>query len=492
MTSGARLSRSTVSPENLILKNTPLVTGIVHIGLGNFHRAHLAVYTALAMEEAGGNWGISAYSMRNTSLVEAMNAQDCLYSVLEIGPNTEKVVIPGIHTGAHVGTQGAVQIIDQIAEQATKIVSLTVTEAGYYISQTTRGLDIEHPDIQNDLELGVPKTIYGLLAQGFIKRIAAGSSPISVLSCDNISENGRKCQLLLHQFISHLPQSSELEKFLLESTTFPNSMVDRIVPGTELRHLDMAFERLALIDQIPVPAEEFTMWALEDDFAAGRPAWELAGVIFTPDVEKFEVMKLRLLNGAHSLLAYLGALSGHETIPASRFDPLIEKVLTQALYQEYLPSFEIPEAIDADSYIQQLFSRWSNTVLGDKTSRVGTDGSTKLPQRITTPALEAIKLGREPKTLALTVAAWIMCIAPFGDFISGKIADEMKDPAKQKLIEIAARSATIEEYAATFFAESGVFSSELAQSEIFITLVTKYMELIYLQGITKAIESCVN
>lgn len=488
MISTEALSLSSVSPKNLILKKPPVITGIVHIGLGNFHRAHLAIYTAIAMEKFGGNWGICAYSMRNEKLVSAMRDQDNLYSVVEIGPDTEAAVIPGIHTRTLVGEGDLPELIAQIADPDTKIVSLTVTEAGYYISQGSRGLDFQHPDVINDLSGKVSKTIYGILTKALAIRARNNHGPITILSCDNVASNGAQCRKLILEFVEHLG-NIELKKFISTQVSFPNSMVDRIVPGTENEHIKMAAERLGVDDGIPVPAEKFTMWAIEDNFLAGRPQWEAAGAIFTTEVEKFEVMKLRLLNGAHSLLAYVGALSGHQTIPESRFDPLIESALRKVLYEEYLPSLEMPSGLSAETYIEQLFMRWSNTALGDKTSRVGSDGSSKLPQRITVPALESYERGEAPKILALTVAAWLLCISEFAGFKRGVFAEQMKDPVRPKIIEIAKSSADVATLVTRFFNESGVFSNELSTTASFVQLTIRYAEIIVKEGIIDAISA---
>lgn len=485
------LSRKNVPTEKLILKEAPTVTGIVHISLGNFHRAHLAVFTAMAMQKSGGNWGICAYSLRNTTLISSMNAQDNLYSIVEIGPETDSILIPGIHTRSLGGASDLEELISQIAASDTKIVSLTVTEAGYYISQTTHGLDFTHPDIVNDLSNKKSETIFGILSQALELRIQNNAGPITILSCDNISENGNKTSSLLKEFIERREGFDELLEFIKSSVTFPNSMVDRIVPGSEPCHQEMAAERLGLADSIPVPAEKFSMWAMEDNFVAGRPRWEDAGAIFTTEVSNFEVMKLRLLNGAHSLLAYLGALRGCETIPAARFDELIVQALTKVLYEEYLPSLEMPGGLTADGYIKQLFSRWSNTALGDKTSRVGSDGSMKLPQRITVPALAAIKEGKEPRLLALTVAAWLLCIAPFKEFAPGEYAEAMKDPAKEKIISLTSEANDVHTYIEIFFNESGIFSPELSHSSVFVALVKSSVESIYSHGMQAAIREAI-
>lgn len=487
MVNSLRLSQSTVPQDKLILKATPLKTGIVHLGLGNFHRAHLSVYTAKAMQEFGGEWGILAYSIDNKYVVQGMSEQDNLYSVVEIGPDSDDIVVPGIHTKCLVGYDCIEELTDQIANPDTKIVSLTVTEAGYYISQRTNTLNFNAPEVMSDLEGNTPKTIFGIFALAIKKRVENGAGPFTIMSCDNVVENGDKAKKSITEFLNRMYSDLKLQEFVAQSISFPNSMVDRIVPGLEGRHKELALERLGVTDEIPVPAEKFTMWALEDNFIAGRPDWEKVGVIMTSEVEAFELMKLRLLNGAHSLLAYLGGLNGHETIPGCRFDPLIERALHTLLFDEYLPSVQMPSGLDAKVYIDQLYSRWANTRLGDKTYRVGTDGSTKLPQRITEPALLALKQGRKPRMLALTTAGWLACISPSGGFTPGSIANDMADPFKESIRAIERAALSPAEFIDNFFSSSHIFSDELSASTLFTSLVKEYYLLILSDGVERAI-----
>ena len=479
----AVLRRDSAPEQFLINKQTPS-EGIVHIGLGNFHRAHFAFYTAQATARHGGDWGICAYSLRNTQLVDTLRNQENLYSILEIGPDTDRAYIPNIHTEFVVGYEQALYISEKISKPEVKIVSLTVTEAGYYLNPSTSTLNLDHPDIQNDLAGKSPRTIYGLIAHGLANR---DGRPITILSCDNMSHNGDTTKKLFLEFLSHF--NSALISYLNTSVSFPNSMVDRIVPGTEAKHVTLSLERLGVEDQAPVPCEKFTMWALEDNFIAGRPQWE--DVIFTEEVDKFEVMKLRLLNGAHSLLAYLGGAMNCPTIPDCKNIPAIEKVLHHALYEEYLPSVDMPSSISANAYISQLYSRWSNTVLGDRTSRVGSDGSTKLPQRITVPALALIMNGRGPKALALTLAAWLCCIAPFADEVQSNVASEMKDPNKELLNELVAKHPTTNDFIQAFFALD-ILDGQLREATLFKDLVLGYRESIRSHGMQATLDSFFN
>ena len=482
------LNLKTAPQEALLLQQTP-TTGIVHIGLGNFHRAHLAVYTALAVQANGGDWGIFAYSMRSTATPDSMTAQDNLYSVVTISPDSDQIIIPAIHTKVLGGPERVGEVLREIAQSATKIITLTVTEAGYSISQETNGLDLGSPDIQWDLtHPATPKTAIGIIVRGLQLRAQSHKSPITVLSCDNLSSNGNRTAQLVGQFVAALPEfeSQELDAYISTLVTFPNSMVDRIVPGTQPRHIEMVANRLGVHDQSPVPAEAFTMWVLEDNFAAGRPDWEINGAIFTKDVEGYEVMKLRLLNGAHSLLSYLGALAGEETIPGARFLPFVEQALQTILHKEFLPTFTLPIEVEADKYIAQLFSRWSNTVLGDLTSRVGSDGSTKLPQRITQPVLFHALNQEIPQYIALTIAAWLACIAPLAGFEPGKYADAMKDPAKEKLVGFAASSTSPSDFVRWVFTGAGIFALELATLSEFHNQISIYLDLIMREGIEAA------
>jgi len=481
----ANLQRSTSPREAMLLADGAPAQGIVHLGLGNFHRAHLAIYTAKAVAATGGDWGIAAYSFRNKVISDAMKAQDLLYSVVDIAPDVETITIPGIHTAVYAGPEDAPAVIAEITKASTKIVTLTITEAGYKISQKTNGLDFDLAEVKSDLAGTTTLTAVGLIARALILRAQSHRLPLTILSCDNLSSNGDRTKQLVTEFAEALPadQSQILLDYLKSSVTFPNSMVDRIVPGTEARHIDMAEARLGVHDATPVPAEPFTMWVIEDHFAAGRPAWEQAGAIFSDEVELFEILKLRLLNGSHSLIAYLGGLAQTPTIPESRFQPYIEAAVRKLLTTELLPTLTVPTGLDVNNYIAQLFSRWSNTVLGDRTSRVGSDGSTKLPQRFAAPAKFHISNGQMPHISALTVAAYLACIAPLKGFNPGPVAAEMKDPAKEKLVGIAATSVDATDFVSKVFDGGLIFSPEVSALPGFKDQVTVYLQSIIDHGV---------
>lgn len=312
------LNSRTVAASSLLHRRALAETGIVHLGLGNFHRAHQAVYTAAALDHTDGPWGILGVASRSAAVADALRAQDFRYGVVEISPTGSRVTIPAVHTGALVAAQQPDAVLDAVAAPATRIVSLTVTEHGYTFSPRTGHLDTDHDGIRSDLRgEAPPRTTIGLIVRGLQRRLRSHATPVTVLSCDNLAGNGGQTGRLVREFTEALPtaERDELLPWLADAVTFPNTMVDRIVPATTDAYRRTVADRLGLRDEVPVAAEPFTMWVLEDRFAAGRPGWEHGGALFTEDVEPYELLKLRLLNGTHSLIAYLGALDGRATIP---------------------------------------------------------------------------------------------------------------------------------------------------------------------------------
>ncbi|MDQ0278792.1 fructuronate reductase [Arthrobacter silviterrae] len=481
-TSLPRLSLSTAGQTTARTAPAP---GIVHLGLGNFHRAHQAVYTDAAIKSGGGDWGITGVSNRSSTVVDALKAQDMLYTVVEISPETRRFSVPRVHVDAFVAAHDLARVPQTIAAESTKIVSLTVTENGYTYSPTTGGLNLAATAVQRDLITGnIPSTTVGQIVRGLQRRMHTHGSPITVLSCDNLANNGHHTQLLVNEFVSHLPtaESSDLAQWIKTNTTFPSSMVDRIVPATTDNYREAVAASLGYIDAIPVPAEPFTMWVLEDNFAAGRPSWEAGGAIFSTEVDKYEQLKVRLLNGTHSLIAYLGALSGAATIPDAVAVGYIESAARSVLQNEYLPSVSIPSGVNVTDYETQLFSRWRNTALGHKTSQVGSDGSVKLGQRIPLPALELLAGGTMPQHLALTVAAYISCIAPLAGFNPGAEASAMEDPARPLLMGLAAESGSGRDLARKVLGTHHLLGEELSGHDDFINRTGDLIDIIHRHG----------
>ncbi len=488
------LNRLSAPTAHLLLKNPPKL-GIVHIGLGNFHRAHGAVHTAEAVAAAGGDWGIYAYSLRSNKNASEMARQDFLYTVVDIHPDSDRIVIPVIHVGASGGPAALGDVLTQLIDENVRIITLTITESGYCYSTETGGLDLTRPEIQHDVQdLSEPRSVIGLLAKAFLQRATTHGNPVTVLSCDNLTSNGATTKRVLSEFAAHIQieDSQRLLDYINDATSFPNSMVDRIVPSTEERHRILVAERLGIHDAITVPAEKFSMWVMEDNFIAGRPAWEKVGAVFSDEVDKFETMKLRLLNGSHSLLAYVGALAGKVTIPEARFTPQIETAVRKFMKNEMAPTFTMPKDIDIDQYIEDLFSRWSNTILADKIARIGSDGSIKLPPRITASSLWHGERENPTPMTALILAAWLACICPPDGFEPGAPAGEMKDPALSYLATLTGGGAAPGEIVERLFREGKVFSRELDSLVQLKESAIKSLELIVTQGIDAALREAIS
>lgn len=478
-----QLNRSNVNPETILGASAPERTGIIHFGLGNFHRAHAAVNTALAMAAEPGDWGILGIANRSRKVTSALEAQNGLYSVVTLDPAQERVDVVDVHRRFLVAAEDGPAIVEAIADPAHKIITLTISENGYHLDGRTGKLDIDSADIAADLaDPAHPSTPLGQIVAGLRARFAANGAPITVLSCDNLLSAGHTTQAAVTQYAQAAQAEPEFLAWMTEQVTFPNAMVDRIVPApTEATKAEVE-EALGLHDDAPVPAELFTMWVIEDKFAAGRPHWEAAGAIFSDEVEKYELVKLRLLNGGHSLIAYLGGLDRQETIPDSRAQDFIAQATRQALEVDYLPSIDLPHDFVPADYIDSLFRRWSNTVLGDKTARVGSDGSTKLLQRVPIPALTALAKGVVPEQLALTVSAWICCCIPPRGFEPGPIADAMIEPKAEQLKAATADAGSVREHVEAIL-DAGVFPDDLIANQTFRDRVVEYAEGIVNDGI---------
>ncbi|MBN0038582.1 mannitol dehydrogenase family protein [Cellulosimicrobium cellulans] len=482
-----RLGRDAPLADLLVAPAEPSATGIVHLGLGNFHRAHQAVYTAIAQRAEPGDWGVLGVANRSRHVVDAMRAQDHLYSVLQIAPGRSTVSVPGVHTGTLVAADDPEAVVAAAAAATTRIVSMTVTEHGYHVVPGTGRLDLDAADVRHDLGVGAaPVTTVGQLARALERRALGHGEPVTVLSCDNLQSNGSTTRALVLDFLAASGADQDVLDWVADRARFPNSMVDRIVPATTDRYADEVRRVTGLADAAPVPAEPFTMWVLEDDFAAGRPAWERGGAVFSPEVEAYELVKLRLLNGTHSLLAYLGALDGRATIPDARAQEFVERAARAVIADEYLPSITLPRGFDVDAYVAQLFDRWSNSALGHRTSQVGSDGSVKLPQRVPVPAVRALREGRVPEHLALTVAAWLCCVAPIDGFEPGPHAAAMTDPARARLAELARTTRSTDALVDAVLGRGGLLGDEIAAHPAFAQRVAAHVRTIVAHGVRAA------
>jgi fructuronate reductase len=390
----------------------PSRPGIVHIGLGAFHRAHQAVYTDAALRYAGGDWGIVAVAPRSPATVSAINEQDGLFSVttLSAGPPVTEVI--GSLVGAlHLPSQGEA-VLDLLADPATRVVTLTVTEKAYLTDGAGRLLD--DPQLLADLVgLAPPRTVVGLLARALRRRAATGGAPLALVSCDNLPANGERLRSALCQALGEEPGSW---------AAFPSTMVDRIVPASTPRTYERARQALGCTDEAAVEAEPFNQWVIEDDpampwrfFPGGRPAWESGGATFSAQVPAYERLKLRMLNGVHSTLAYLGCLAGVATIREALLLPGMADFIDKLMAEDIAPTVRAPDGVSVKAYGASVLDRFANPAIEHRTMQVAMDGSQKLPQRVFAAVAERRAAGAEPVYLATTVAAWARFLGGVSD-----------------------------------------------------------------------------
>jgi fructuronate reductase len=384
---------------------------VLHFGLGAFHRAHQAIYTERAAASAGQDWGIAAVAPRSADTAAALRGQDCLYTVTEHGTDGPSTFVVGSLVRAlALGPDG--DTVDALlADPSVTVVSLTITEKGYH-RRPDGSLDVEDAGVAADLaaaRAGSPTgTVLGRLAAGLAGRMRAGGAPVSVVSCDNMAGNGHAVHRVLEEFVAAagLPDGPAVLDWLAASVRCPDTVVDRIVPVTTAADRDRVAGTLGVHDALPVTGETYRQWVLRDDFAADRPPWELDGALLVPDVAPYQLTKLRLLNGAHSALAYLGLAAGLETI-ADTMRTGWGPPLVRALAAEVGPTLP-PGGPDPAGYAEQLVARFGNPGIRHLLRTVGTDGTQKIPQRWPDP-LRA--LGHAP-TLELALAGWVNATRP--------------------------------------------------------------------------------
>ena len=392
---------------------TGLRAGIVHLGIGAFHRAHQAPVTDLALAANGDlRWGILGVSLRSADTRDALAPQDGLYTVSlrdadAAGMPRESLAVVGSVLGVLVAADDPAAVLARIAHPDTRIVSLTVTEKGYSHQPATGRLRYDDPDIQNDLaHPDTPRSTIGILVHGLRRRRADGQGPVTLLSCDNLPANGNTLRGLVLEFAAAFDPG--LHDWIAQQCTFPNSMVDRIVPRTSDVDRQRIAKRLGVADAWPVVAEPFLEWVIEDRFAAGRPAWDQpGGACFVPDAAPFERLKLRMVNGPHSALAYLGASAGLATVSAAIADPALRGYLDALIRDEIAPTLDAMPDTDLSALRSRLLARFANPALPHRTQQIAMDGSQKVPQRLLATVRDRLRAGAGANRLALAVAAWM-------------------------------------------------------------------------------------
>ena len=454
-----------------------LTPGIVHLGIGAFHRAHQAVYVDQLLK-ADPSWGIIGASLRRPDTKAALDPQDGLYTVLVHGADGAKAQIIGSIIGLIDAATDPEALLTAMTDPRVKIVSLTVTEKGYCHDPATGHLDASHPDVVRDLaNPDRPASAPGFIVAALARRRAAGVPPFAVMSCDNLPSNGHTARTVVTEFATLCDKA--LGAFVAAEVAFPGTMVDRIVPATTDADRARVAEITGLEDAWPVVTEPFTQWVIEDNFPQGRPAFQTVGVQMVADVIPFERMKLRMLNGAHSSLAYLGYLAGHEFVSQVMEQPDFRRLVHNLMTNEVIPTLDMP-GVDLPAYRDQLIARFDNPALKHRTWQIAMDGSQKLPQRLLGTIADRLKAGQGITCLSLGVAAWMR----YASGVDENGADiDVRDPLKARFTQIATAAAgNPERLVDGFLALGEVFGTQLPAAEGFPAALVGHVESLLRDG----------
>ncbi|SLN47104.1 Mannitol 2-dehydrogenase [Pseudoruegeria aquimaris] len=448
-----RLSRSGAAPRR----------GIVHIGPGAFFRAFNAVFTEEAMAAEGGDWGITAVSLRSATARDQLAPQGGAYTSVTLSEAGNRAQVIGAIAEVLVAPEAPEAVLAAMADPAARIVSLTITEKGYCHSPSTGRLRLDHPDIAHDLvNPAAPRSAIGFIVEALARRRAAGVAPFTVLSCDNLPANGRLARGVTLDFAR--ARDDGLAAWIEAEVPFPATMVDRITPATTEADVAALAEAEGYHDPACVVHEAFRQWVIEDRFAQGRPAWEAAGVQFVRNVEAHETMKLRCLNGTHSTLAYLGYLAGLETIADAAHDPLFSALLQKLWAEEILPTVPPPEGEDLPAYTAALLARYRDRALRHRLWQIAMDGSQKLPQRLLGTIADRRAPGALPRGLCLAVAGWMRYVGGIDE--TGAPID-VRDPLADRLKAASDAAGSAEGKVAALLAFREIFPKELAEDPTF-------------------------
>ncbi len=403
-------TRGTVLPG---YDRTAVQPGMVHIGPGNFHRAHQAVYldSLLASDPAAQEFGLVGVHLlpHDEHLARALARQDRLYTVLQRGEDGTRARIVGSIVDNLWTADGTEPVLRALADPRTRIVSLTITERGYHHDPATGTVDLDDPGLRADrARPGAPVTAFGHLTEALRRRRAAGAGPFTVVSCDNIVGNGDLARTVLLAHAATVDPG--LADWIGAEVAFPNTMVDRITPRTSEAEIAAAEALTGLRDEVPVPCEEFIQWVVEDRFAAGRPAWEAVGVQVVDDVAPFELMKLRLLNAGHQAIAHSGALLGHEFAWQACADPTVRGLLEHYLRHEGVPAVGAVPGVDLTEYCATVVRRMANRQMPDTVARLRDQSSTMLSTFVLPVARQLLRDGRDVRAVAAIVACWALVV----------------------------------------------------------------------------------
>jgi len=458
--------------------------GIVHLGVGAFHRAHQAVYVDDRLAAGEGDWAICGASLRAADTAEALTPQDGLYTLATRDASGEALRVVGSLRNLLVAPADPEALLAAMSDPQVRIVTLTVTEKGYCHDPASGRLNEDHPDIRHDLASPArPKSAPGFLVEALARRRAAGVAPFTILSCDNLPSNGATARKVVARLAAL--RSAALGRWVEGEVAFPSSMIDRIVPATTDEDRARIAARLGVSDAWPVVTEPFTQWVVEDHFPTGRPRFEESGVTMVANVAPYELAKLRLLNGSHSTLAYLGYLSGYETVAEAMADAKLAALIAGLMAKESAPTLDARATGDLAPYMRELLARFCNPALRHRTWQIAMDGSQKLPQRLLGTIRARLAAGAPIDRLALGVAAWMRYVTGVDE--QGRAID-VRDPLAARLKAIAEREGLDAARLARGLADVNEVFGDLGADPRFLAPVTAALAKLFALGARRALE----
>ena len=483
-----RLSNATLNdlPESIarpVYDRTSLTPGIVHVGLGNFHRAHQAWYLHRLLQLGlNRDWAIIGAGVRpyDAAQRKKFGKQDCLSTLIQLDPSGSSAEVIGAMIDYVPVEEGNAALIRRMADPAIRIVALTVTEGGYYIDPATKCFDAAHPDIRHDAaNPDRPRTVFGAMVAALRFRRDQGIGPFTGQSCDNLQGNGA----VLRQTLVSLARETDpgLAGWIDSNCTFPNSMVDCIVPATGPNELALA-RKLGIDDQVPVTHEGFRQWVIEDAFCSGRPNWDLVGATFSDRVHDYEEMKIRILNAGHQIIANLGEILSIETISDCMAQPLVRTLFCKVQREEILPHVKPVPNVPKEDYLDLVRRRFSNTAIADTTRRVSFEGSARHPGFVLPILRDGLEAGTPVEGLALVEALWArMC----GGRREDGTVIEPNDPFWDTLLE-AAQAAREHPCA---WLEQRQFYGDLAEEPRFVHAFERWLNRIWSDGCVATLQA---
>lgn len=478
------LSQLPASVSKPTYDRSKVVGSIVHLGIGAFHRAHQAMFTDAALAATGDlSWGLVGAGVISADMKDALMPQDGLYALAEMGADSEKVKVIGSIIDVFGGAEDAEKLLAKMSDVSTRIVSITVTEKGYYLDLATGKLQINAPAIAADLASpATPKTILGLIVQALKARKAKGIKPFTVMSCDNLPNNGKLAKAAVLAFAREA--DADLASWIEANVCFPCTMVDRITPATTDADRAHVNSVIGMEDAWPVVTEQFYQWVIEDQFTMGRPEWDKVGAIFSDEIECWENMKLRCLNGSHSTLSYMGQLTGRETVADAMGLPLITDLLDK-LWSEISEVLHAPKGVNPADYIESLKLRFRNPALKHRTAQIACDGSQKLPQRLLAPLRDRIAKGLASPAIATAVAAWMHFVVKTA-YTPGAV---LSDPLAAEILVQAKMSTDAASIVRNLLAIKVIFGADLPENAAFCAdLTAKFIELAKNPAVSTAAE----